>query len=401
MLPEEAQRVVLESVTPGLPELRPLDEARGRALAEPILASEDLPAFAQSAMDGYALAAPGGAPAGMRFKLAGLSRAGGEMPPALKLGEAVRIFTGAPVPAGATLIAIQEISEISGEWIIPKSDVPEGLYLRPAGSDIKAGAEALAAGTWLGPAALSLLKGLGLAEVSVHRAPRVSLVASGDELCLSPAEKKPGQVMESSSIGIRAALRHEGLSLHSMHHARDEKKSHVRVLREALEQCEVLLITGGVSVGDYDLARPALQELGVETIFWRVRQRPGGPLYFGKKGHRLVFGLPGNPASTLVCFYQHVLPALRKSVGRSDVRLPRIPAALEHDFRKPAGKVHFVRARVRPSASGLSVRLDAQQESHTLRSFAESNALAVLSAELEFVPEGALIHCDLLPGAFA
>lgn len=401
MLPEEAQRIILEHVTPGAPENRPLDEARGRALVAPVFASENLPAFSQSAMDGYALAAPGGAPAGMRFKLSGVSRAGGEAPPALKAGEAARIFTGAPVPEGATLIAIQEISEASDEWIAPKSAVPEGLYLRPAGSDIKAGAEALAAGTWLGPAALSLLKGLGLTEVSVHRAPRVSLVVSGDELCMSPPEKKPGQVMESSSIGLRAALRNEGLTLNSMHHARDEQKAHVRVLSEALEQCDVLLITGGVSVGDYDLVRPALQELGVETIFWKVRQRPGGPFYFGKKGPRLVFGLPGNPASTLVCFYQHVLPALRKILGRSDARLPRVPAELEHDFRKPGGKVHFVRARVRPSASGLSVRLDGQQDSHTLRSFAEANALAVLPAELEFVPEGALVHCDLLPGAFA
>lgn len=402
MLPEEAQARILELVQPGPLDAVPLEHAAGHALAVEARAEENLPAFPQSAMDGYAIACPGGAPRGARFLLAGESRAGGELPAPISKGQATRIFTGAPVPGGATLIAMQEVVTLDGAQIELREPVEDARFVRPAGSDVKAGEVALDAGTWLGPAALSLLRALGIREVTVHRQPRVALVASGDELCLDPAARRPGQVLESSSIGIQAALGHEGLALASAGVARDTREAHRAALGAALESSDFVLVTGGVSVGDYDLVRPTLKELGVETIFWRVKQQPGGPLYFGRKGATFVFGLPGNPASTLVCFYQHVLPAVRRFLGRNEVRLPRVPARLEREIKNMSGRTRFIRARVAPAADGvLAVTPDPQQDSHTLRSFARCNSLAVIPAGQELAPAGATVQCDLLPGVFA
>ncbi|MBI5837477.1 MAG: molybdopterin molybdotransferase MoeA [Candidatus Eisenbacteria bacterium] len=390
---------MLERVRPGSLEHLALESAGGRVLAQPVHAATDLPSFAQSAMDGYALAASGEAPAGSRFRLAGVSRAGGVLPPPLRPGEATRVYTGAPVPEGATRVAIQEIVSVAGDVIELQKPVAPGLYVRPAGGDVAAGAEALAAGTPLGSAALALLRALGVEFVGVHRAPRVSLVASGDELCGDPAALQPGQVLESSSAGVREALRREGLALASLRMTRDTREAHLRALGAALEESEVLLVAGGVSVGDFDLVRPTLQELGVETVFWRVRQRPGGPLYFGAHGGKLVFGLPGNPASTLVCFHEYVLPALRRALGHAHPRLPRIPVRLEERVSKPPGKTHFARARLRAGAEGWRATLDPQQDSHTLRSFARAHGLVVLAAERERFERGETVPCDLLPGA--
>lgn len=396
--PDEARATVLEAARPGPPEARALLAAGGRALAEAVHAGRDLPAFPQSAMDGYALAAAEGAPAGARFRLAGTSRAGGPGAP-LAPGEAARIFTGAQVPEGATCVAPQEVVRTDGAQVEVCEAVPAGRHVRHAGSDVAAGQEALAAGTRLGPAALALLRALGVEFVNVHRAPRVALVLSGDELCEDAAALRPGQVLEANSGGLRQALREEGVELGSQRLARDTEEAHVRALGAALEESELLLVTGGISVGDFDLVRPALERLGVETVFWRVAQRPGGPLYFGRRGAQLVFGLPGNPASTLVCWYEYVLPAVRRCLGLAEVRLPRVPARLGAGYRKRAEMEYFVRARLHRDGAELVVTPHAQQESHALRSFALAHALAVFPAGRERFGPGDTVDCDVLPGA--
>ena len=398
MLPREAQSEVLRRVRPGPVEMRALEAAGGWVLASPILAGRNVPAFPQSAMDGYALAAGGPLTAGSRYRLVGMSRAGGEAPPRVGPGEAVRIFTGAPVPEGAGCVAKQEIVTAGPEWVELDEAVSEGLHVRPAGSDVPHGSQALAAGTRLQPPALALLRALGVEFVPVHRAPRVALVASGDELCEDPGALRPGMVLECTSSALREALRAEGLTLQSFRIARDTMPAHLQALRAALAECEVLVVTGGVSVGDFDLVRPALSEMGIETVFWRVQQKPGGPMFFGARDDQVVFGLPGNPASTLVCWYQYVLPAVRRMLGWRNPRLVRVPAVLRHEYRKAAGKQHFARARLVESDGTLGVVPDPQQDSHTLCPFAAAHALAVFEADRTRYDAGETVGCDLLPG---
>jgi molybdopterin molybdotransferase len=398
MLPEEAQQSIVSTVAPAPAVLLPVSRCRRSVLARAVLAPRDLPAFAQSAVDGYALASGGGVQPGESFRLTGVSRAGGALPAPLSRGEAMRIYTGAPVPAGTTVILMQEVARADDAGVEVLEAVPEGKFIRPIGGDVPRNAEALSCGTVVGPAAFSLLQALGIREATVYRSPRVAVVASGDELSDDAASLRSGQVLESSSAGLRWALEEEGLELGPIRFAKDDVQAHERELREALESADFLLVTGGVSVGDFDLVRPALEKLGVEQVFWRVKQRPGGPLYFGCRGDRYVFGLPGNPASTLVCFYQHVLPALRRFRGYADPFLTRVRAALIREFRKPAALTHFVRARLLSRDGELTVQPDPQQESHTLRSFAAANALAVLPAGREHFPAGEAVSCDLLPG---
>ncbi len=400
LLPGEARALVLERSGQGAPESVPLESAAGRVLAAPVAAPMNLPPFPQSAMDGYAFAGltPAGAQPGDRFRLVGMARAGGELPLALKSGECVRIFTGGPVPEGATGILIQEIATVEGSEVVATGAAPAGPYLRAIGSDVSLGAEALPAGTPLSPSALAFLRALGIARVEVHAAPRVSLVASGDELCTDAGARGVTQVLESSSLALRADLAMLGLPLDGPHFAPDTREAHRAVIAGALARSDVLMVTGGISVGDYDLVKEVLGDLGVQPVFWRVRQRPGGPLYFGALGDKLVFGLPGNPASSLVCYYQYVRPCLRRMLGHANPRLPRITATLESDFRKTSGKTHFVRAFLRREGASVLASLDRQQDSHTLRSFARSHALAIFPAELDHFPAGVSVDCDLLPG---
>jgi molybdopterin molybdotransferase len=347
---EEALARVLQTVSPAPPENVPLGSALGRVLAEPVNAPLDLPPFANSAVDGYAFRLADG----RRLPLAG-EVAAGDPPSELPSGAATRIFTGAPIPAGADAVAMQEDVSRTGDEIeiAPWAEVG---HIRLQGEEVRAGDPIFAGGTLVTPPVVGALATLGIAEIPVHRMPKVSVVGTGSELA-SPGEPlAPGQVYESNTYGVSAALRAMGLSEVSHRRVRDEAVQIREAFAQALEQSDVLVVCGGVSVGDHDLVRPVLRELGVEEVLWRVKIKPGKPFLcaVGPRG-QLVFGLPGNPVSALVTFTLFVRPAIQAMVGAPLDTWAELP--LLHELPAGHGRDEFFRARV--SAGGVQ-SLEAQ-----------------------------------------
>lgn len=389
--------------------LDPTVAVPGLVLAADVFAPLSLPPWPQSSVDGYALA---------HGNLEWLDVVG-EIPagsvPDFRVGpgQAARIFTGAMLPPGADTVIMQEQVTLSAGRIRPAYG-ERGSYVRPAGSEISAGAPALPAGTPLSPAAIGFLASMGIEQVFVYPLPRVGLITTGGELQVPGRPLAAGQVYESNSFALRAALREPGGAatfqqlagaavpggLAFYRHTPDDPGP---TIAEALERCDVLLLTGGVSVGDYDFVPRALEAAGVECLFHRVRQRPGKPLWFGKAGQVPVFGLPGNPASVLTCFYIYVRPLLDQLAGRAPRLTGRLP--LNAPYRKPPGLTHFLKgvATGTDVATGGSVATSGSvatgagvtpldgQESYRMSTFARANCLIVLPETSEVMERGDLV----------
>jgi len=380
-----------------------LGDALGLALAEDVIAPLNMPGFNQSAMDGYAFSWEGfiqnGALAIVGEVAAGAAEAGPRPAP----NQAVRIFTGAPVPDGFDTVVMQEkVSVSQGVLHILDEGLVQGRNVRLVGSEIAEGALAMQSGTPLTPAAIGFLASLGITQVSVIPAPTIALVVTGDELQTPGVALTFGQVYESNSQLLQAALQWLRFSQVKIHYAKDDLDSLTRTLSAAVEVSDLVLLTGGVSVGDYDFVPKAAAAAGVEAVFHKIKQKPGKPLFFGvKKGahakseigsanQTVVFGLPGNPASVLTCFYQFVTVALEKLSGRT-VAMKPFRAQLQSDYQKPAGLTHFLKADLHAAAdehSSSIVFLMGAQESFRLSSFAVSNAIVEIPAETTRVEKG-------------
>lgn len=387
---QEAKDIVRSVSLPVRVEQLPLLQASGKILAENIIAITDIPAFSQSSMDGYALQFNGGI---QPLLITGKIQAGNREIQKLEAGQAMRIFTGAPLPKGADTVIIQEKSEVENGYLILKDDqLAKGQFVRPKGAEVKKGEVAMMAGTYLSPAALGFLAGIGFAEIPVFAAPSVTIILTGDEL-QSPGELLSfGQVYDANSFQLAAALQKAGI--HSIHikHAKDTPESVRLAISNALQETDLLLITGGVSVGDYDLVVPAAKECGIETLFHKIKQKPGKPLFFGRKNEKIVFGLPGNPSSSLTCFYEYVLPLIDEWL-RLPESVKTIKAKAEHAYKKPAGLTHFVKAFYEDG----KVSVLHAQESFRLHSFAQSNCLLVLPEESTGCEPGDIVNIHLLP----
>jgi len=359
-----------------LPEISlPLTEAAGKTLAHDIHAPTDIPGFSQSSMDGYAFAF-----GGTDLVLCGEVPAGKAPEGFVGPGQAARIFTGAMLPKGTDTVVMQEKVSRTGDRItIDDPQLVRGANVRPRGADIGAGALALARGTRLSPAAIGFLAGMGVDRVSVLQTPRIALITTGNELQKPGTPLKPAQVYESNSFTLKAALG-EILTLHLA--APDDPSAQIG---EVLEKADILLLTGGVSVGDYDLVADALEKNGVTKVFHGVRQRPGKPLYYGVHGTKPVFGLPGNPSSVLTCFYIYVYPMLG-SLNR--IRLPLTAA-----YQKPAGLTHFLKG----ISEENGVTPLAAQESYRMSTYALSNCLIRLPEEGTQFARGEPVDVYLLP----
>jgi molybdopterin molybdotransferase len=387
---DDALAHIREQIAPLPPVVLPLEAAGGKVLAEDVRAQADIPAWPQSSMDGYAFAGAG--LGGHASALERLLEPGhiplelivtGEIPagttPTFTLapGHAARIFTGAMLPPGADTVVMQEKVLVSGDRIrIQDPTLQQGANVRPRGAELTAGALALTKGAVLGPAAIGLVAGLGLDKVPVIPLPRVSLITTGNELQTPGKPLGPGQVYESNSFALRAALEQTGVSPVTRYAAPDDQEALTRVIREAMETCDLLLLTGGVSVGAYDFVARALSDCGVRTVFHGVKQRPGKPLYFGMAGNRPVFGLPGNPSSVLTCFYIYVLQAIEQMSGRPTSRLRQERLPLETAYRKPAGLTHFLKgvATTGAAVSNTVTPLGAQ-ESYRMSTYALADSL--------------------------
>lgn len=367
----------------------PIAQAGGCILAAHLAAPLDIPNFPQSSVDGYAIADHGGT----HFSLVGESAAGSGKPVQLLPGTAMRIFTGAPVPAGADFVIMQEqVEKLEDQIQIDAAVKEQPPNIRPIGSEVRKGEPVAEEGQLLTPATIGFLAGMGFGELPVVPTPKVGIIITGNELQPPGSSLAYGQVYESSSYALRAALRAMGITNVQLISCKDELKALSQRVGELIAQCDILLVTGGVSVGDYDFSRQALEANGVDILFHRVRQKPGKPLLFGMQGTKPIFGLPGNPASVLSCFYLYVYPALgsmmRKPLVMADVRVPIAQA-----YTKPAGLTHFLRAHY----DGESASLFSGQESYRMKAFAQANALAVIPEETKMVAAGDEIIIHLLP----
>ena len=362
---------------PGSGEVVLLEKLAGRVLAEDLFSPIDLPPFRQSSMDGYALVQESGR---QRYQVVGETRAGDAPGQSLLAGQARRVFTGAALPEGANLVVRQEVATRDGEWVdfSAETDQP-GRFVRETGSAVQKGELILSQGTLLNAGSLSFLASCGLDQALVYAKPRVSILASGDELQAPGTTLAPGKIFESNTYALHAAVRALGIEDIKVHRLPDQEQAITEALQRELDESDVLLLSGGISVGEYDFSGRALRNAGVDEVFYRVAQKPGMPLFFGVRNQTLVFGLPGNPASSLVCFWEYARWALRVLMGFKEPGLVEVQLPIAHALHKTAPRASFERALV---LNG-TVRSLEGQDSYQLRSLAEANALLVL-------PEGAV-----------
>jgi molybdopterin molybdotransferase len=402
---EEARRMVLERTTFLGSVGVPVREALGRVLAEEIVAPEPVPAEDNSAMDGYAVRA--GDLAGARpgspvvLRVAGESRAGQPAATPLGAGEAIAISTGAVAPVGADAVVPVEMTARRNGLVEVGGEVAAGANVRRAGEDIGAGAQVLAPGCRIGPAELGALALVARAEVECARRPRVGIAISGDEL-IGPHERmRPGAVRDANSHTVPALAAQAGAEVPILEPVPDSPEATREGLARALE-ADVTVICGGVSVGPHDLVRPALAELGVEQVFWRVALRPGKPTYFGvhPDGGGLVFGLPGNPVSAMVTFLLFVRPALLAMQGH-DPWPRRLDAVFACDYAKKPVRAEAVRCRLATEQGTRVATPTKEQGSHVLTSMLGADGLAILPAASAGVQAGQRVVVELMPGAAA
>lgn len=390
---ENARALILAQVFPLPGETVPLLDAVGRILERDFAAPYDLPRFDNSAMDGYALRAADARP-GARLRVTGYIPAGGRAEPTVEIGCAVRIMTGAPIPPGCdTVIPVEETDGGLTEVCLQGSATP-GDHIRRRGEDIAAGSPALAAGTLLRPAEISLLATCGCTQVNVHRRPKVAILSTGDELVEPGAELSPETIVDSNSWALAAAVREVGAEALLLGIARDNHDSLREKLRLGLS-ADALITSAGVSAGDRDLVREVLEELGVTPLFWKLDIKPGRPTAFGMAGKVPVFSLPGNPVSSLLTFDTFVRPALLRMLGRRQVLRPLLQATLQEPVAKKAGRVHFLRVRV-GRVNGLLTAISAgDQNTGILSTLLHANGVAILPAERENFAAGETIDIHL------
>lgn len=369
---EEALSRVLQHL-PSSPDIEdlPLDCALGRVLAEPLIARHDSPRFDNSAVDGYGLKV---ADADRKLKVVSRSEAGASSEHELQAGEAARILTGAAIPNGVDAVVMQEDVEIAGDTITVPGKVKSGMHIRRHGEEYRAGTTLLHSGLTVSPSVIGLAAANGVTHLTVFRQPKVHVISTGTELTPVGNELGASAVYDSNGPAISSAVRSLGFPCH--YESVDDNEERLRkCLETALHQNDIVITTGGVSVGDRDLVRSTWQELGVEEVFWKVKIKPGKPVWFGVKGDKLVFGLPGNPVSALVTFYLFVRPTLCR------MQVPTIFAQLTESIKHKTGREEFVRGQVQFTKDRVLVTPTEGQGSHMMLGIAAADCLLRLPAE--------------------
>lgn len=380
MIPvEEAWQRIAAALRPLPPAPHSLAESAGLVLGTDIISTENMPPFASATMDGYAVVAADGEPT---RQILAQQEAGAANAPAVSPGAAVRIMTGAPLPAGADAVIPFEDADESNGVVGLRRPVRAGENVRQPGADIAAGQTVLAAGTRLGPAEVGLLASLGQTIIQVRPRPVVAILASGEELVPPEVTPGPGQIRDSNSLALAAAVSEAGGTPLLLGAVADSEAALRAAISDGVSRAHVLLTSGGVSMGTKDLVKPLLAELGT-VHFGRVAQKPGKPMTFAVVRNKPVFGLPGFPVSSLVCFENLVRPALRLLAGQARLWRPEVPVRLTHDLRRDPERLEFVRATVKRVQGVLWATPTGAQTSSRLASLVGANALLRVGAGLD------------------
>ncbi|RUT69991.1 molybdopterin molybdenumtransferase MoeA [Flavobacterium cupreum] len=364
-----------------------VNKALGYILAKTVHSPIAMPPFRQSAMDGYAFTHS----KRHQYDVISTSQAGDHVNTKLEFNEAVRIFTGAFVPDDADTVVMQE-HVMANEKSILITNMPEQFAnVRSKGEQIQKDDVVFEANTLITPAAIGFLTCLGITEISVYKKPKVAILVTGNEL-VKPGKKLPkGKIFESNSVMLQAALQTVGIKKTKVYTVKDKLKATKKALKEILPQYDIVLISGGISVGDYDFVKEALLANEVEELFYKINQRPGKPMFFGKRNETLVFALPGNPASSLTNFYVYVYPAIRNKMGFSEIHLPKLIRKLNADIPNTTGKTLFLKAIY----DETHVEVLGGQSSAMLNSFAIANSLLIVPNDAEMLKKNELV--TLLP----
>ncbi|WP_223034219.1 molybdopterin molybdotransferase MoeA [Hanstruepera marina] len=366
-----------------------INNALNFVLASDIFSPISMPPFRQSAMDGYALNLHDD----LKYYVKGEIKTGDNLNTHLKPGEAVRIFTGAPVPDSANAIIMQEKTTVKNAILVLSEPIKPNANIRPLGEQVFKDDLALKKGAKLVPAAIAYLTSLGITEVTIYKKPTVAIVVTGNELAEAGKPLRYGQIYESNAIMLKSALEKADYKDVTISKVEDNYNSTLLLLSEVINKSDVVLISGGISVGDYDFVGKALNEIGVNELFYKVKQKPGKPLFFGKKDEKLIFALPGNPAAALSCFYIYVLTALEYFRGNTNFSLPRVQAQSNSNFVKKGDRAQFLKAIY---YNGKVTILEGQNSS-MLHTFALANALVYLHKDLLHIKKGDLVETILLP----
>jgi molybdenum cofactor synthesis domain-containing protein len=390
---DEAAALVLEhTATLGVEQVR-LAACSGRVLAEDLVAASPLPAFPSSAVDGYALRA---ADAGKTLRVLGESAAGRPFGGRVEAGTAARILTGGSVPEGADVVVMVEDVRVDGDRVTVPSGLHSGTNFHKVGDDLRAGDRVLVAGTQLGAAEIGLAAATGHAELGVRRRPRVALMSTGDELVEVGRTPGPGQIPDSNRWALLAALSEAGAEVEVLGIAPDEPSALRRLVEKALENSNVLVTSGGVSVGTHDLVKPLLESLGTVHV-GRVKLKPGKPFTFATLGkEKVAFGLPGFPVSSLVTFEVFVRPALRKMQGFAQLHRPTLPVRLGYDAKPTAERTEYQRVTLHREGRELVAETTGSQSSSRLMSLAGAHALVRVPAGDQGIKAGSVVEAMIL-----
>ncbi|MCG2587273.1 molybdopterin molybdotransferase MoeA [Rhodohalobacter sulfatireducens] len=363
-----------------------LDDSHGFYLSEKISSPFDLPSFDNSAMDGYAVS-------GIYdyYEIVGEIAAGDTSEKSLQSGEAMRIFTGAKIPSNTTAVVMQERTNEEDSVLHVDERISEGQHIRRQGNELALGETVFAPGHLISPASVGLIGSLGLNRVTVFKKPDVRIISTGNELIPPGESKSEGQIYESNSYALQSALNRFGFECREKTHIKDDFSAVKSGIAEYLDRSDVLLLSGGISVGDYDFVKQALEENGVTQLFYKIFQKPGKPLYFGRKENKFVFALPGNPASSLTCFYIHVLPLLQRFSGAAETGLQRLSIPISHEFEYGSERPIFLKAHV----DNQTVSILNRQSSSMIHSMAMGNALVFFDGP-KSVPEGEIVEVILI-----
>jgi len=398
---EEALKAVLDEATLLTPVTMPLDDAAGLVLAEDVIAHGNVPPFANSAMDGFAVLAADILEASestpVRLRILEDVPAGGVATQPVRPGTAIRIMTGAPLPDGADTVVHVEVTRTEGDDVLILLALKNGVNVRRAGEDVQDGTVVLTAGTVLRPGEVGVCAAVGHTTVTVHPRARVAILTTGSELVDAAEAPGPGQIRDANAHSLRAQIAAMGAEPVVFARVPDTRAAVKSVLQQALIQADIVLTNGGISVGDYDFVKDALEEMGAELVFWRVKQKPGKPMAFWTLGSKRIVGLPGNPVSCMVCTEEYVRPLVRHMMGRALLYRPVRIAVLDEQYAKgaDAGRTHFVRVRLQERDGVLHATLTGPQGSGILTSMALATGIAVIPENTPTVEAGQTVHVQL------